>query len=285
MHLLKNQINAVFAALRGAYPEVQRAEVADEMIVRQGKSFGDLEQDTELGVDKRLGKYFQDQLNACGITRVSIEGFEDLHLDREDGSESWVTVDPLDGSLNFKKRCKSLGLPISSCITLLSKSGPDACFKDIVAGGVIDLRNGDIWFSEIKDGQRVSTLNSRYVKTDSSKKLDLTQQIVIAEFYYPENRERICRAFAGKKGWLRNPGSAAYEMALVANGTAVAYICDRQKQHELGAGLALVLGAGGVAIGFDGKPLLDVGYSFNQQTPVILAANQNIAEQILELLR
>lgn len=282
MHLLSNQTNTVYAALRGAYPELQRAQIADEMIIHQGTSFGDLKNDSELGIDKRLGKYFQDQLKT-GIARISVEGLEDIRTDGE--QESWVTIDPLDGSLNFKKRCGSQGLPISSCITLLSKSGPDTCFKDIVAAGVIDLRNGDIWFSEFKESSRKTTLNSHYAKTDSSNKLDLTQQIVIAEFYYPENRERICRAFTGKKGWLRNPGSAAYEMALVANGTSIAYICDRQKQHELGAGVALVLGAGGVAVGFDGKPLTNVGYTFNQQTSVILAANQAIADQILELLQ
>lgn len=283
MHFLHRQTNAIFTALRGAYPEIQRADIADQEIIRQGTSFGDLKNDTELGIDKRLGAYFKDRLRGCGLSRLSIEGMEDIIL-ADHGS--WVTIDPLDGSLNFKKRNKGFGLPFVSCATLLSTSGPEATFKDIVSAGVVDLRCGDIWFSETHDdGCRVTTLNSSCLKTSSEENLDLANQIVIGEFYYPENRERLCRAFAGKKGWLRNPGSAAYEMALVANGTAIAFVCDRQKQHELGAGVALVLGAGGVACDLDGRDIMHTPYTFCDQTPLVLAANKNIAEQIAILLR
>lgn len=282
MHILKKQTDALFVALRGAYPELQRAEIADNLVVRQGTSFGDLKNDTELGIDKRLGRYFQDRLQRSGIARLSIEGMQDLTLSKKDGP--WATVDPLDGSLNFKRRNGSQGLPFTSCVTLLSTSGPEAKFKDIVSAGVIDLRNGDIWFSEINEaGAQLTMLNDKYARTDSEP-LDLTKQIVIGEFYYPENRERLCAAFAGQKGWLRNPGSAAYEMALVASGTSAAFICDRQKQHELGAGIALVLGAGGVVCDLSGNGLMDTPYTFNAQTPVLLAGNAKIAERILCLL-
>ncbi|HRH31779.1 MAG TPA: inositol monophosphatase family protein, partial [bacterium] len=100
----------------------------------------------------------------------------------------------------------------------------------------------------------------------------------------PENREKVFRAFSDVKGWLRSPGSAAYEMASVASGQAAAFICDRQKQHELGAGYALVKGAGGVAVDWDGQDLGSRVYDFKTQTPVILAANRQIADQLLELL-
>jgi fructose-1,6-bisphosphatase/inositol monophosphatase family enzyme len=102
--------------------------------------------------------------------------------------------------------------------------------------------------------------------------------------YYPDNRQRLARAFAGEKGWLRSCGSAAYEMALVASGTAVAFVCGSQKQHELGAGYALVKGAGGVAVDWDGRDLGVRTYDFKTQTPVVLACNMAIADQILERL-
>lgn len=73
-------------------------------------------------------------------------------------------------------------------------------------------------------------------------------------------------------------------MALVASGQAVAFICDRQKMHELGAGYALVKGAGGVVVDFEGNDLGPKEYDFNKQMPVILAANKNIVDQLIELI-
>jgi len=45
-----------------------------------------------------------------------------------------------------------------------------------------------------------------------------------------------------------------------------------------------VKGAGGVAVDWDGNDLGPRTYDFKTQTPCILAANQAIAEQILERL-
>lgn len=249
-------------------------------VVKHGE-FGSTTHDAELRADVELGNFYRGKLfGLSGVRWVSVEGQPDESLN---GGEYWATVDPLDGSLNFKTKGKSLGLPFSSCITVLSHKC-DASFSDVVAAGVIDLRLGDVWSAHRENNGYVSCMNGEKAVTARSEKLDLTQMVVIGEFYYPENRDRLCKAFAGKKGWLRNPGSAAYEMALIASGQAVAYICDRQKQHELGAAYALVKGAGGVAVDFDGKDLGSRMYDFKMQTPVVLAANQRIADEIVQLI-
>lgn len=260
-------------------------------VARAGGAFGDTVNDTELRADRYLGEYLSNQLEQMPeIARISIEGFADLHTGR---GTLWAAVDPLDGSLDYRDHGPVAGFPYSACVTILGKT-KDATFDDVLGGVVTDLRNGDTWsahrnidghfVSYVHDGRLSREPNPHLAETHSAHELDLGQMVVLGEFYYPENRERLVRAFAGKRGWLRNPGSAAYEMASVASGQAVAFICDRQKQHELGAGYALVKGAGGVAVDLDGQDLGPRPYDFQTQIPVVLAANPRIAHTLLMLL-
>lgn len=265
-------------------------EIRDgEEIEKTGTAFGALEDDTELRADRLLGECFLEAFSGLEFfaDTISIEGMGDHRPEHEareffgPGVGLWYCVDPLDGSLNYRMRRGTFGLPYASCVTVL-RHRENATFDDVLCACIVDLRNGD-WWSVAQE--RLTLLNHRPAHTlVQANSLDLGSQIVIGEMYYPENREKLTRAFVGKKGYLRSFGSAAFEMALVASGTAVAFICDRQKQHELGAGYALVKGAGGVAVDWDGKDLGPRIYDFKTQTPCILAANRRIADQVLELL-
>ncbi len=251
-------------------------------IVRQGDAFGDSARDTETKADLFLGRFLQQGLAAMPcVGRVTVEGMPELI---GTGGPLWACVDPLDGSLNYRMRCGAIGLPHAICVTIFDRVH-SAVFDDVVVAVVADLRSNDMWWSCRFFDERTSFLNGRPITASSAAPLDLGSQIVIGEMYYPENRERLVRAFAGTRGWLRSCGSAAYEMALVASGTAVAFISDRQKNHELGAGYALAVGAKGIARDFDGNVLHTRPYHFNGQTPVVLSANQQIADQIAERLR
>ncbi len=275
----------IMEIMRGAKNRLE-GMTDDGDIVHQGTGFGDLANDTEIRADRELGKFFMSELKQLRlIGQIQVEGMGDVVVTNP-SAPCRATVDPLDGSLNRRMRCGSLGLPHTACLTVLDAQD-HATFQDVLIGCVVDLRAGvdDTWYVERHEGRYWTTLRGRPAKTHPDTKLDLGKHIVIGEMYYPTNRERLDRAFSGEKGNLRNPGSAAYEMALVASGTAIAFICDRQKQHELGAAYALVKGAGGVAVDWQGKDLAERPYAFNLQTPVILAANQAIADQILERLR
>jgi fructose-1,6-bisphosphatase/inositol monophosphatase family enzyme len=253
-------------------------------VIKSGKSFGDAADDTEIRADREIGLALRKKIasNIILAGRVSVEGLDDLV---HPPGKYWFCIDPLDGSLNYKTKGDALGLPYSCCIIVLKKKSK-AKFSDIIVAGVIDLRNGDKWIAILEEqGEFKTFFNWKPAATMAVPKLDLGSQILIGEFYYPNNRDLLCKAFTNHKGWLRNPGSAAYEMASVSSGQAVAYICNQQKQHELGAGYALVKGAGGVAVDFDGKDLGEHEFLFNAQTPVILAANQMIADEILEMIK
>ena len=260
-------------------------------VEKAGGAFGDATNDT----DNRLGGFIGSSLfdRFENIGKVSVEGSGDATREKGDW---WATVDPIDGSLNYLHAGSRLGFPYSACVTILRQM-ENAIFDDVILAGVIDLRPtlvDELWIVEGLKGDYKSfgpldhMVSGKEILRPMSllpaKELNLGRMNVIGEFYYPENRDRLVHAFAGEEGWLRNPGSAAYEMASVASGQAVAYICDRQKQHELGAGYALVKGAGGVAVDWDGNDLGSRTYDFKTQTPVILAANQGIADQILERL-
>jgi hypothetical protein len=78
-------------------------------------------------------------------------------------------------------------------------------------------------------------------------------------------------------------------MALIASGVSLFWVCGHQKQHELGAAMACVLGAGGAALGREPgsrdpyQPLVELPYTFNAHTDVILAANQKIAGKLASI--
>lgn len=280
-------VELIEGAVVGARKQLKKIE-GGSAIERAGVAFGDPERDTEIKADRVLGEYFAQLLSTsyCESCRVTVEGGADVRLDGEDRT-LWYCVDPLDGSLDYACRNGALGLPFSACVTVLGKADAPM-FADIQAACIGDLRCTDIW-SSVRAAQHDDLFHAwqdgEPLRTHEATRLDLGSQIVIGEMYYPENREKLARAFVGKKGYLRSIGSAAYEMAMVANGTAVAFVCDRQKQHELGAGYALVKGAGGVAVDWDGKDLGPRAYDFKTQTPCVLAANASIAEDVLELLR
>lgn len=257
----------------------------------EGEAFGACQGDIELRADRHLGQRFRETFSDERFLAdvISVEGLGDYrpeHALRRGLWDKglWYCVDPIDGSLNYRMRMGSAGLPHASCVTVL-KRRYEARFSDVLIAAVADLRNNDWWsVRPAPEGGLRTSMNGHPVRLDGPTKLDIGKQIVFGEAYYPENREKLARAFAGKKGWLRNPGSAAYEMALVASGTAAAFICDRQKHHELGAGYALVKGAGGVAVDWNGVDIGTQPYDFNDQSRIVLAANQAIADQVLELL-
>lgn len=282
---LSRVVSKLLPVLAGAAHLIKNLENGNR-IVHEGVAFGDLNDDTEIAADQILGTYFQEYFREWNA-KITIEGKpdQDKKAMGSVGPHRWICVDPLDGSLNFLKRGQTIGLPYTSCVTVLERHehGPFQ-FKDIQMAGTIDLRSGDVWLAERTAGQIITTLNLDPVFTSKEVKLDLKKSIVIGEMYYSENRNLLARAFNGQDGWLRNPGSAAYEMSLVSSGQVLAYICSTQKQHELGACWLETLGGGGVGVTLDGSPLSEVPFQFNVKTEAILAANQTIADQIVDLL-
>jgi fructose-1,6-bisphosphatase/inositol monophosphatase family enzyme len=238
--------------------------------------------DEELAADRALGEIALAHLGSLDwVHSVEIEGMGSSEI-HPDGDYD-VKVDPLDSSLSYKLkgRMNSL-LPYGGVITVLKRSEQPK-FSDICAAGVMSFSSGepDLWIS--MEGQ--PTMFNGQPACPYQGELCLTNGVVIAEMYYPPNRERITRAFRNQPGYLRNPGCSGMEMACVSSGQAMAYICMSQKAHELGAAYLIVKNAGGIVTDWSGKSLNNIRYDFNRQYPVIMAANGAVSEWILDLLR
>ncbi len=250
-------------------------------IIHQGAGFGDLKNDTEIKLDREIGEKIRDIIwkSTNGKAHVSVEGLEPY-----EGSNPnlWFCVDPLDGSLNYRKRGLSLGAPYTICVTVLNRLD-DALFSDVIIGANMDFRSGDTWISEKqKDGKYRTSFNGVVQKPSDAVRLDLGSEIIVGEMYYPSNRRLMAEIFDGQKGYLRSFGSAAWEIASVGSGQVLAHICDQQKQHESGMGYAVVKGAGGVALNFKGEDLGNTPFNFKSQNDVIFAGNELIGEEIVK---
>lgn len=275
---------AVERSLFEARQVLQELKDGGNIVGSDEGSFGDETHDIELVADRAIGRRLQAIQREHQAGRISVEGLGDLFIANPSG-DNYYCDDPLDASLSFRLRGNTIGLPHSTVVTVFGRTR-NVRFSDVIAAGVIDLRSGDRWLAVRRDDGTLETdINGIRARTADVSKLDLGKMVVIVEMYYNEDRERFARAFRNDRGWLANPHSAAYEQALVSSGQAVAYICGRQKCDVLGAGYALVKGAGGVVVDFEGRDIGDQPYEFKNQVPVILAANKAIADQILERLR
>ena len=256
-------------ALLKAYEFLPTLERGED-VVKEGKEFGDLKSDIVILADVEIDRIVLEFLRT---TRI------DLKVITEEGEETigenpkhLVTLDPLDGSLNYQRRKR---LPYTATMAIFNSVKPK--FSDVQVTGTIDLKDGTLWVAEKGKGCFV---NEERCYTSKAKEIS-KGNIIIAEFYYPDNRKIITKAFKDFRGYLRNPGSAAYEMTLVADGAVDAYICGTQKNHELGPAFLLIKEAGGTVIDWDGEDLGSRNYEFNAQTPVIAAATPELAQEIL----
>jgi fructose-1,6-bisphosphatase/inositol monophosphatase family enzyme len=256
-----------------------------------GSGFGEVGTDTELVADRILGQAMQDVLGGLPFKLLCVEGLLDVHGMETNGSNILRVADPLDGSLNFFRSIGTVSLPFSAVAAEFAPSGANVNFGDCTQAGVVDLRTGDLWFArhyivEIPESPNRVTLNNNPIHTSGATIVDKAKgSTIIGEFYYPENRERLVRAFQDFRGYLRNPGSAGYELALVASGQVDAFICDRQKNDVLGAGYRLITSAGGFVCDFEGNELGSMMYDFNAQQSVVAAATKELAFEIVERLR
>jgi len=260
------QVKLVKKCLKEVYEFLLTLEKGGD-IVKEGGVFGDLKNDTVIRADEEANEVILNVLKKSG---TSFKVFsEECELTIGNNPAKLVAIDPLDGSLNFRRNKR---LPYAAVMAIFGSLNPR--FSDAEIAGTIDLRIGTLWLAE--KGKRCC-VNGIRCQTSGKTEID-RESIIIGEFYYPKNREIITKAFGDFKGYLRNPGASAYEMTLVADGAVDLYISNQQKNHELGPAYLLIKEAGGTVIDFDGNDIGNRSYDFNAQTPVIAAATPELAE-------
>src|SRR3989344_5987937 len=155
-------------------------------------------------------------------------------------SEYTWYIDPLDGTHNYINNFPLFGTSIA------------LAHKGSVKMGAINLPYfNELYFAEKEEG---AFLNGRKI-TVSGKK-DVKKAFVVTDLalrYRPEEKMRIINKLKGNVYDLRVLGCAVYDYAMVARGSADAYITNYTNSWDAAAGALIVEEAGGKVTDFSGR--------------------------------
>jgi len=177
----------------------------------------------------------------------------------------WI-VDPLDGTKNFTRGIKSFSVSIA----LLRE-------KKLVLGVVLDPAANDLFYAEKGKG---AFLNNKRIKVSNVSK----SEAGIFSMALPRRARTRNRNYSFYKklfktmGSMRNLGSAALQISMVAAGRFDAYIEYGLYPWDSAGGLAILKEAGGKATDAKGKP-----FGIFAKTALI-ATNGKLHNQIIKEL-
>jgi len=186
---------------------------------------------------------------------------------RLDCSRVWI-VDPIDGTREFV-----MGIP-EWCVSVALVVGGNP-----MAGGILNIASGHRIVGSLDDGV---TLNGEPVTCTTRD--DLRGALVLGS--RSEVKRGEWSSFFGTPIAVRNMGSVAYKLGLVAAGLADAtWTLVPKNEWDVAGGAALVAAAGGTVMGLDYQPV-----KFNQAetlmdgfiatAPGIAAATQALITEV-----
>ncbi len=213
--------------------------------------------------DLRAEDFIREQLGKLFPQHVVVG--EERSGDEERCEEGWVWfVDPIDGTTNFAHGhpffCVSLAL-----YRVGSSRGEPANIEPHV--GVIEAPAlGVTWHAA--RGQGAFRNEQRCAVSDCQ---ELRSALCATGFPYdrwtnPDNNVSRLQSFLMRAQGIRRCGSAALDLALVADGTYDIYWERRLQPWDIGAGALLVMEAGGRVSTFAGEP-------FDPRSGELLATN------------
>ena len=176
-------------------------------------------------------------------------------------------VDPLDGTTNFIHRFPWVGVSVS----LWSDGSPEV-------GVVVNVITGDEYTAVAGGGARINDVPISVSEVDR-----FGEALVVTGFPY-NRRERveICdtrfRSVLRAAQGVRRLGAASLDLCMVACGRMDGYWEEDLSPWDMGAGILLVLEAGGTVTNQLGEP---VGPS----DPFVVASNGRIHRRFIETLR
>ena len=183
-----------------------------------------------------------------------------------DGGRVWL-VDPLDGTTNFIH-----GFPwMSVSVALWIDNVPSV-------GVVIEITTGDEYTAVAGEGAR---RNGSPIGVSATE--DLGEALVVTGFPYNRSeRTEICetrfRRMLEEVQGIRRLGAASLDMCMVACGKLDGYWEEDLSPWDLGAGVLMVMEAGGTVTDQAGQPV-------GTRTPFVVASNGPIHRRFLETLQ
>ena len=216
------------------------------------------DQESEKLIIENISKHFPAHSILC----------EESGLNKEDDSEFLWIVDPVDGTTNYTHQYPMVAVAMA----LLQKGDP-------ILGIVYNPILKEFFFAEKGKG---AFLNDQKIQVSKSEKLNYS--LLGTGFAYDRretkdnNYAEFCHMTNTCQG-VRRSGSAALDLAYVANGRLDGFWERGLNPWDIAAGWILITEAGGKVTSYEGDPLI-------LKSGRILASNSIIHEQmIVELKR
>jgi myo-inositol-1(or 4)-monophosphatase len=226
-------------------------------------------------------KYVKEKSNESYFTNADIESekyiiseierkFPDHNIVSEEAGTldkksqyTWY-IDPLDGTHNFMHKLPLFGTSIALAL------------KDKVQFGAIYLP----FFKELYFAQRGkgSFLNGKRIKV--SRNNILKKSFIVSDLqlrYFPSKKLKLLRNLRGKVYDIRTLGCASYALALVAGGSAEAFITLYTRSWDMAAGSLIVDEAGGKFTDLEGK-------TWSPKEKQFLISNGKVHGRLLQII-
>jgi myo-inositol-1(or 4)-monophosphatase len=160
-----------------------------------------------------------------------------------DQGRVWL-VDPLDGTTNFVR-----GFPYAAVsVALWVDDTP-------TVGVVVNISSGDEYTAVVGQG---AWMNESPIEVNNTRRLG--EAVIVTGFPYNRHeRTAICdtrfRQVLGAAQGIRRLGAASLDLCMVASGKLEAYWEEDLSPWDMGAGVLMVLEAGGKVTDQDGQPV------------------------------
>ena len=175
-------------------------------------------------------------------------------------------IDPLDGTLNFMHGIPFFAVSIGLVVR-----------KEIIAGAIYNPILNEFFWAHKGSG---AWLNGTRIRVSNRRHLE---DCMIATGFQIKHQDSLPSYFKelqviGSKTGIRRLGSAAMDLAYVANGKFDGFWEHNLKIWDIAAGIILVKEAGGVVLNEKGK-------NFDLSTDLsLIASNPNIYEELIKNL-
>ncbi|MFS0751977.1 inositol monophosphatase family protein [Oceanobacillus sp. 1P07AA] len=218
-------------------------------------------------LDKQTEKYFVEKIKDEYPDHriIGEEGYGD-QLTELDGT-IWV-IDPIDGTMNFVHQKKFFAISVGILHNGVGEIGL-----------IYDVMNDTLY--HVKKGEGAYRNNELLPPLSMNKRLN-EAIIGMNYFWLCENRfvdYRVMQGFIRTIRGARTYGSAALELAYIAEGTLDGYLSMRLSPWDVAAGIILLQEVGGIVGNIDGKnwdPL---------QKSSIIASNPVLHDEIIQILK
>lgn len=200
-----------------------------------------------------------------------IDGYSGMGSDDNEGC--FIVLDAIDGTTNAVR-----GLPFYSCSVAYATS---RMLSSVTHAAVMDLTSGDMYYAVRGKG---AYLNGVKIST-SAEGRGMDHMIGMNLSGISVDRlERVSRLLA-MSNHIRQMGSNALEMCLLARGLLDAYIDIRGKIRvtDIAAAYLIVIEAGGIVVD-EHSNMLDAPLNLDNRLSFIASANQHILNYILSSL-